>query len=130
MPLEKKHSSVQDIAREFGVGGLHHHILLCRGPNCCTLERGEAVWKYLKDRLKTLGLSGRNGCVYRTKVDCMRICQDGPIAVVYPEGAWYHQVDEAKIERIIQSHCTEGKSLENETFATHPLPSAKSKQKP
>jgi len=112
---------VHAAAIEKGVGRLRCHILLCRGPRCCTQERGEAIWKRLKDRLKELGLSGRNGSVYRTKVDCLRICRDGPNVVVYPEGAWYHQVDEAKIERIVQSHCVRRETLKTETFAVNPL---------
>ncbi|MBI4027308.1 MAG: (2Fe-2S) ferredoxin domain-containing protein [Verrucomicrobia bacterium] len=107
------------------MGGLRCHVFLCRGPRCCSAERGEAVWKYLKDRLKALGLSGRGGRVYRTKVDCLRICLDGPVALVYPEGTWYHQVDEARMERIIQSHILRGKPLEKEAFAVNPLTSEK-----
>lgn len=114
-------SNVQEAGREFGVGHLRHHILFCRGPDCCSTERGEAVWKYLKDRLKALNLSGREGTVYRSKVDCLRICQNGPIMVVYPEGTWYHLVDEAKVEQIIQSHILQGKPLEAEAFAINPL---------
>ncbi len=114
-------SNVQEAGREFGVGQLKHHIFLCRGPNCCATERGEAVWKYLKDRLKALKLSGRDGTVYRSKVDCLRICREGPIMVIYPEGTWYHLVDEAKVERIIQSHLLKGNPLVEEAFAINPL---------
>lgn len=103
-----------------GVGKIKNHIFLCRGPHCCSTDRGEAVWKHLKDRLKALGLSGKNGSVYRSKVDCLRICQNGPICLVYPEGAWYHETDEAQIDQIIQNHCVEKKSLPD-AFSINPL---------
>lgn len=120
-PPKPSYASAVEAARAFGVGGLKQHVFLCRGPDCCAAERGEAVWKYLKDRLKALGLSGRGGTVYRSKVDCLRICRDGPIAVVYPSGAWYHQVDEAKMERIIQSHCVRHEPPAADAFAVNPL---------
>ena len=114
-------SKVEEACKEFGVGRLERHVLFCRGPDCCSTEKGEAAWKYLKKRLKELGLSGRFGSVYRSKVDCLRICYEGPIMVVYPEGTWYHRVDEGKMERIIQSHLLQGKPLEKEAFAINPL---------
>jgi hypothetical protein len=40
----------------------------------------------LKKRLGDLGLLAGQYCVYRTKANCLRICEQGPIAVVYPEG--------------------------------------------
>ncbi len=113
--------TVQDIARDLGVGKARHHIFLCRGPECCSHARAEHVWKFLKKRLKELGFAGPEKFVCRNKVDCLRVCQNGPIALVYPEGAWYHEVDETKMERIIQSHCVHGKS-HHEAFAVHPLP--------
>ncbi len=114
-------TTVQEAGLEFGVGGLKRHIFMCRGPDCCSHDKGNPIWKYLKTRLKELGLSGRNGTVYRSKVECLRICQNGPIVVVYPEGTWYHQVDEAKMERILQNHILQGKPLLGETFAVNPL---------
>ena len=103
--------------RELGIGELKRHVLLCRGPDCCALEKGNEVWEYSKRRLKELGLSD----VYRSKVDCLRICKNGPIALVYPEGTWYDRVDQSKMERIIQTHLIGGQPLSEESFAVNPL---------
>ncbi len=115
-------SPIQQAASEFGVGGLRHHIFLCRGPRCASHEHAEEAWNYLKKRLKELGLAGSDTSICRTKADCFRICKDGPIALVYPEGTWYHQMNEAKIESVIQSHLIQGKPLHDEAFAENPLP--------
>src|SRR5688572_21999088 len=85
--------SLKEAAKKIGVGGLRHHVLICRGPDCCSMDRGDKIWKYLKTRLKELGLSGRCGTVNRSKIDCLQICQQGPIVLIYPEGTWYHKVD-------------------------------------
>jgi len=77
------------MAARFGVGKLTRHLFLCIGPNCIDPESGRQAWEYLKKRLKQLNLAGADGPCYRTKCDCLRICIDGPICVVYPEGAWY-----------------------------------------
>src|SRR5207247_601391 len=88
-------TSQAQIADSIGVPVARRHIFLCcdqTNPKCCEKERGLAAWDFLKRRLKELGLSEQGG-VLRSKVNCFRICEGGPIAVVYPEGAWYGQCD-------------------------------------
>jgi (2Fe-2S) ferredoxin len=110
------------MAPKFGIGKLTRHLFICLGPDCVDLPSGEKTWDYLKKRLQSLGLAGADGGCYRSKCQCLRICDSGPICVVYPEGAWYANVTCENAERIIQEHLMGGKIVEDLCFAKNPLP--------
>lgn len=134
---------LEKIARVLSIAGVRRHIFLCAGqsvPRCSTYEQSSEVWRYLKGRLKDLDVTSAppfwrgdlevappevepgTGSVLRTKVDCFRVCEQGPIAVVYPDGIWYHSIDIAVMERIIEEHLLGGRPVDEFVFARMTLP--------
>jgi (2Fe-2S) ferredoxin len=108
-------AGIEAMARSLSLTRYERHIFLCAEPaepKCASPEAGHESWEFLKRRLKELGLQGPDRWVQRSRANCLRICARGPVAVVYPEGVWYHSCSPAVLERVLQEHLIGGCPVE------------------
>ena len=125
-----KNSPLQECVEQLGLKTIERHLFLCcdqTKPKCCDKDDSLKSWDYLKKRLKELKLdrptAENPSCVFRTKTNCLRVCQEGPILLVYPDGTWYRQATPEVIEKIIQEHLLNDRIVEEFVFCEHSLPS-------
>ncbi|WP_299410776.1 ferredoxin [Acaryochloris sp. IP29b_bin.148] len=122
-------ANLQKTVQALGLAHIQRHIFICADQTvdkCCDKASSIEAWAYLKQRLRELQLDQPTdaGCVFRTKANCLRVCQKGPIMVIYPDGVWYHSATPEVIERILQEHVLGNQIVSEFMLLQHPLPEA------
>ena len=92
------------------------HIFICTGRYCDPEGKAGALYARLAQLLGELGHYENPRRVKRGMTPCLGVCAGGPIVVVYPEGIWYHHVDEALLKRIVVEHLGQDRPITEHLF--------------
>jgi (2Fe-2S) ferredoxin len=122
--MSRNDENLEAIFEKLELAKAKYHVFLCLASKCCHGEDGDQTWKTLKRTIKEMGAPAM-----RTKADCLRVCENGPIMVVYPDGIWYAGVTPERCERIVKEHLVGGKPVEKWIVARHGLGAGSEKPK-
>ena len=88
-------------------------VLVCGGTGC-TSGKSKIIYKEFKDQVAALGLSEK---VRVIMTGCFGLCALGPVVIVYPEGAFYSQVQPEYVSEIVDSHIVNNTVLTKYLYA-------------
>ena len=114
-------TSLQARVQKLNIPKITKHIFICADatkPLCCQAVLGLESWEYLKRRIKELNLETE---IFRTKANCLRVCEHGPILMIYPDRTWYNSVTVPVMERILQEHIIGGQIVADFVFYAPPI---------
>jgi (2Fe-2S) ferredoxin len=112
------------LARRLGLGRrLGRRLYLCTGPDCCTREEGQRAWAKLEQLRKEEEIRSGTSGFSAARTTCLKVCGNGPIAYVHPDGTWYCAMTPGRIERVVADHLVGGRPVRQ--FAFTPPPEAR-----
>lgn len=93
------------------------HVFFCEnqrapGEDCCANFDAKNARNYVKDKVKTLGISTEQNTIRINTAGCLGRCDLGPVMVIYPEAVWYTYIDQQDLDEIIEEHLTHGRVVE------------------